>query len=164
MKNKIVIIAPHPDDETLGCGGTIMKKISEGYEVHIVVLTDGRNAFSSILNIEVDPTPEELKIIRANEIKDAANILGVPENNIYFLNFKDGEVEKHSIEVISNITKIFQDLNPVEIYCPSYKDANRDHRAAYKVVKEVIEEIDLKTNMFTYSIIQKYPNSRAYRN
>ena len=65
MKKKTVIVfAPHPDDETWGCGGSIAKKISEGFEVIVVILTDGRYAFSEIFGINSDPTPEELKEIR----------------------------------------------------------------------------------------------------
>ena len=48
--------APHPDDETWGCGGTVAKKISEGYEVLIMVLTDGRYAFQKMLGIESKTT------------------------------------------------------------------------------------------------------------
>ena len=85
MSKKIIIFAPHPDDETLGCGGTIAKRISEGYEVFVVVMTDGRYAFMNVLDIDSDPTPEELKEIRKEEVKRATGILGVPEENLVFL-------------------------------------------------------------------------------
>ena len=51
MNKRIVVFAPHPDDETLGTGGTIVRKLNEGYEVVIVVLTDGRYAFSTVLGV-----------------------------------------------------------------------------------------------------------------
>jgi len=69
MKKKIVVFAPHPDDETWGCGGTIAKKLREGYEILIVVMTDGRYAFKKVLGIDSDPTPEELKEIKKRRNK-----------------------------------------------------------------------------------------------
>ncbi|MEM2914808.1 MAG: PIG-L family deacetylase, partial [Candidatus Bathyarchaeia archaeon] len=64
MNKKVLIFAPHPDDETFGCGGTIAKRVSEGYEVFIIVMTDGRYAYLKLLGVESDPTPEELRETR----------------------------------------------------------------------------------------------------
>ena len=74
MKEKIIVFAPHPDDETLGCGGTIAKRIVEGYEVIIVIMTDGRHSYLEMLGIDKDPTPNELKEIRKEEVKRATRI------------------------------------------------------------------------------------------
>ena len=57
LEHNVIIFSPHPDDETLGCGGTIAKKVKEGYQVKIVFMTDGRNAFSKILKINSCPSP-----------------------------------------------------------------------------------------------------------
>ena len=51
MKKRIIVFAPHPDDETFGCGGVMAKRNSERYNVNIVVLTDGRHAYSTVLGI-----------------------------------------------------------------------------------------------------------------
>lgn len=78
MQNKsVVVFAPHPDDETLGCGGTIAKKVREGFNVYIVFITDGRNSHRNVLNIYENPSPEELKFIRRNEAIYATSILGI---------------------------------------------------------------------------------------
>ena len=53
---KILIIAAHPDDEVLGCGGTITRLVQEGKEVHILILTDGfssRTEFYTSKNVEL---------------------------------------------------------------------------------------------------------------
>ena len=74
MAKTTVIFAPHPDDEILACGGTIAKKVKEGQEVYIVIMTDGRNSHLNVLGIAVNPTPEEVAKIRKEEAKRAAHI------------------------------------------------------------------------------------------
>ena len=156
MKKKIVVFAPHPDDETWGCGGTIAKKIREGYEVQIVIMTDGRYAFQSVLGIDSDPTPEELKEIRREEVKRAVKILGVPEENMVFLDFVDGELENHENEAVEKVVKILNENDPAEIYIPYKKDGHPDHRATYRIVKNAIKKLGISTSVYQYSIGQKY--------
>ena len=82
MPKRVIVFAPHPDDETLGCGGTIAKKLREGYDVLIVFMTDGRNALSKLFNVCSNPTPLELREIRKEEAKKASKILGVEEEKL----------------------------------------------------------------------------------
>jgi len=159
MSKKIIVFAPHPDDETLGCGGTIAKRISEGYEVLIVVMTDGKYAFSKALGIDSDPSPEELIQIRKEEIKLATKKLGVREENIIFLDFEDGKLGENSKEAEEKVTKILKESCPEEVYFPYGKDDHIDHRAANRIVRNSIEKLDLQTSRYQYSICQRY--SRA---
>lgn len=150
------MFAPHPDDETWGCGGTIAKRISEGYEVSIVVMTDGRYAFLTMLGIDSDPTPEELKEIRKEEVKRATGILGVPEENLIFLNFVDGTLENNTEKAEEKVTEILSKNHPVEVYSPCKKDAHPDHRAAYRIVRNSIRKLGISAVTYQYSIGQKY--------
>jgi len=150
------VFAPHPDDETWGCGGTIAKRISEGYEVLIVVMTDGRYAFLKMLGIDSDPTPEELKEIRKEEVKRATGILGVPEENLIFLNFVDGTLENNTEKAEEKVTEILSKNHPVEVYFPYKNDGHPDHRAAYRVVRNSIGKLSVSTLTYQYSIGHKY--------
>lgn len=150
------MFAPHPDDETWGCGGTIAKRISEGYEVLIVVMTDGRYAFLTMLGIDSDPTPEELKEIRKEEVKRATGILGVPEENLIFLNFVDGTLENNTEKAEEKVTEILSKNHPVEVYSPCKKDAHPDHRATYRIVRNSIRKLGISAVTYQYSIGQKY--------
>jgi len=156
MSKKIIVFAPHPDDETLGCGGTIAKRISEGYEVLVVVMTDGRYAFMNVLDIESDPTPEELKEIRKEEVKRATEILGVPEENLIFLDFVDRTLETNEEKVEEKVAEILSKNRPVEVYSPYKNDGHPDHRAAYRIVKNSIRKSGISTLMYQYSITHKY--------
>jgi len=150
------VFAPHPDDETFGCGGTIVKRISEGYEVLIVIMTDGRYAFQNILGIDFDPTPEELKEIRKEEVKRATKILGVPEEDLIFLDFVDGSLESNKEKVEEKVTEIISKNCPVEVYFPYKKDCNPDHRAAYQILKNSIRKLGIFALAYQYSITHKY--------
>jgi LmbE family N-acetylglucosaminyl deacetylase len=153
---RIIVFAPHPDDETFGCGGTIAKRIAEGYEVLIVIMTDGRYAFLKILNIDSDPTPEELKDIRKEEVKRAAKILGVPEENLIFLEFEDGKLQDNMEEAERKVIEILKAHCPVEVYFPYRNDVHPDHRALYMIVKNAVAKLELLTKEYQYSIFQKY--------
>ncbi|MCW3986032.1 MAG: PIG-L family deacetylase [Candidatus Bathyarchaeota archaeon] len=156
-KEKIIVFAPHPDDETWGCGGTIAKRISEGYEVTIVVITDGRYAFSKVLGINSDPTPDELKEIRKEEVKRATRILGVPEEKLVFLDFEDGKLERNEMEAQEKVIEILRE-NPasVEVYFPYERDYHLDHRVTNRIVRKSIKKLGLHAMIYQYSIAQKY--------
>jgi len=156
VSKKIIVFAPHPDDETLGCGGTIAKRISEGYEVLVVVMTDGRYAFLNVLDIDSDPTPEELKEIRKEEVKRATEILGVPEENLIFLDFVDRTLETNEEKAVEKVAEILSKNRPVEVYFPYKNDGHPDHRAACRIVKNSVRKSGISTLMYQYSITHKY--------
>lgn len=156
MSKRIIVFAPHPDDETVGCGGTIAKKISEGYDVLIVVMTDGKHAFSKVLGINSDPSPEQLKEIRTEETKKATKILGVPEENIIFLDFEDGKLEENAEKAEERVTQILKQFRPEEVYFSSEKDCHEDHRATSRIVRNAIKKLGLSTLEYRYSIAQRF--------
>lgn len=156
MASKIIVFAPHPDDETLGCGGTIAKKMSKGYEVLVVVMTDGKNSFAELLGIYSDPTPEEVKEIRKEEIRKATSRLGVPERNLLFLDFEDGRLCDYEAVAEEKVADILSDYSPLQVFFPYFKDFNIDHKATNRVVRKAIEKQNLRTTKYQYSIAQRY--------
>jgi LmbE family N-acetylglucosaminyl deacetylase len=156
LKENIVVFAPHPDDETFGCGGTIVKKLREGYEVFIVVMTDGRHAFLNVLGVKSDPSPIELKAIRKEEVLRAAKILGVTSENLLFFDFEDTTLGEHETEAEKKVLDVLRQYSPVEVYFPCEKDANIDHQAANRIIRGSIEKLGLSTCQYKYSIIQKF--------
>jgi len=160
MNKRTIVFAPHPDDETLGCGGTIAKRISEAYDVLIVVMTDGRHAFYRSLGMNSNPSPEELRLIRIEEMVRAAEILGVSEENIILLNFEDGTLEKNSKEAEERVTHIISETRPTEVFIPYEKDHHTDHRATNRIVRGSIKRLGLPISEYQYSIYQKYSRIR----
>lgn len=150
-----IFFAPHPDDETLGCGGTIAKRIAEGYRVYVVVLTDGRYAFSRVLNITTHPTPEEVKEIRKEEVTEAVTFLGVPKSNLFLFDFEDCGLSNHEAEVEQAVGSFLESHYPDEVYFPMKRDWHPDHQAANRIIMRVLRERNLANRAFQYSITHR---------
>lgn len=160
MNKRIVVFAPHADDEIFGCGGTIAKKLSDGYEIAVVYMTDGRHAFSKVFNINSEPTPDELREIRKDEARRAASIVGLQEENLIFLDFEDGALEQKTVEAQEHVIRILSKNQPVEVYFPYEKDIHPDHRATNRIVRNSIYKLGLAAVKYQYSIMQRYSRFR----
>ena len=88
---KIVIFAPHEDDETLGCAGYIQQALAAGASVHVVLMTNGEYPEWSVLLVEKKfPRPKayiDLGYMRQHETLASMNLLGLPENEVTFLGY-----------------------------------------------------------------------------
>lgn len=156
MKKIILVFSPHPDDETLGCGGTIAKKISENWDIYVVILTDGRFSHLIAQGIIKDPSPEEVRQIRKNEVINALSILGVPIQNISFLDIIDGTLRKEYDAIKPEITKIILKYKPDEVYVPYRYDSHSDHIITNNLVYNTITDLDIYCKIFEYSITNKH--------
>ena len=113
----VLIIAPHPDDEVLGCGGTIAKRASQGHNVYVCVVTKG-----------VEPLFHEKDVeqVRA-ECREADRILGVKET--FFLDYPAVRLEEvPRYQLNSGILKAIQSVSPDEVYLPHRGDMQMDHK------------------------------------
>lgn len=156
MKDRrIIVFSPHPDDETLGCGGTIARRSNEGYEVVVVVMTDGRHALRPF-HIESDPTPEELARIRKDELNKAMRALTGNEEHPVFLDFEDGTLCQRKQEGERRVLEILMDPPVSEVYCTCRKDVTLDHQAASEIIRNSIKKANLRTDYYEYLVWRKY--------
>jgi LmbE family N-acetylglucosaminyl deacetylase len=147
----MIVFAPHPDDETLACGGTIVKKIGEGFDVYVVVMTDGRHSHDVTLGL-AEPSPQTIAKIRATEFKEATRVLGVNPSNLILLGFEDGKLREHMSEARERTVRILHEVRPVEIYVPHRDDANEDHRTTHEIVAGSVREAHLRSKTYEYSV------------
>ncbi|MFP5375280.1 MAG: PIG-L deacetylase family protein [Acidimicrobiia bacterium] len=124
-----VVVAPHPDDETLGCGATIARKRAAGTDVSVVVVTDGRYSHRSQVI-----SPDELAAIRADEARAACAVLGVDAGALHLLGFEEGTVAARREEVSRRIAEIVDDARPDEVLTTYRRDWHVDHRAVSAAV------------------------------
>jgi LmbE family N-acetylglucosaminyl deacetylase len=155
-KGSVIVFSPHPDDETFGCGGTIARRISEGFEVSIVELTDGRFSLR-MYGILSDPTPEEMKKVRRREVQNVTKILGVKEQNLVFLDFEDGSLTLNEISAEAKISSIFRHMQPSEVFFPSSKDVHPDHQVTNRLVRSAIAKSGKIMSKYEYSINSSFP-------
>jgi LmbE family N-acetylglucosaminyl deacetylase len=152
MQKTLVVFAPHPDDETLACGGTMVINTELGNAVHIVFMTDGRYSHRHTLGIETYPTPEDVKSIRREEAGKVARILGVKGANLTFLEYEDGTLGSHIEAAAEKVQGILKTIKPDLIYFPARFDRHRDHKATNIIVKHSIRILVPQPELFQYVI------------
>jgi len=156
MEKRVIVFAPHPDDETLGCGGTIAKKLNEGYDVSVVFVTDGRYSLAEI-GIFAGPAPFEMKVIRREEAMRAMKILGLQEKNLFFLDFEDKTLEKNERLVQERVVEILKDVSPAEVFFPQENEYNIDHRVTNMMIRRALKALDLYPIEYQYIIAWSFP-------
>ena len=122
---KILVVSPHPDDESLGCGGTLRKHVVEGDKVHIIFLTSGEKGGHG------KPLHETAKI-REQEAKEAARILGISQ--VEFWREPDSKF-RVSERTIKKLQVKLKEWKPEVIYVTHDKEMHPEHRAAARLVQ-----------------------------
>lgn len=137
MKN-IIVVSAHPDDETLGAGGTILKHVNNGDKVYWLIVT---NVFES------QGFSKERVESRHEEIKKVEKLLGI--TNTFFLNYPTMTLSSSSlIKMVPEISEIFTKVEPEVIYTLNRSDAHSDHRIIFDAVMAC-------TKSFRYPFIKK---------
>jgi len=114
---KILVVAPHPDDEILGCGGTIIKNIKAGNEVYVCVVTKG---FPPLFNAERTEQNRQDTIA-------CHKVIGIKET--FFLDFPSTRLETVERSVFNGkILEVVRKLVPDEVYIPHWGDMQKDHQ------------------------------------
>jgi LmbE family N-acetylglucosaminyl deacetylase len=137
-KNNIIIIAPHPDDETLGCGGTILKHKAKGDNVACIFVTNifENQGFSS-----------EKVQERQNEIEKVSKAYNF--DKVFKLNYSTTSLDSNSLlKLIPDISKIFNEFMPTVVYLPNYSDVHSDHKIVFDAAYSC-------TKSFRYPFIKK---------
>ena len=124
LAGRVLVVAPHPDDETLGCGGTILRTTDAGGTVDIAFATDGSRSHSRFMDTE------ELAALRRTEAVAAAAVLGVGPGRLHFLGLADGGLADHHDAAAAALTALVTDLRPDHVLVPSRHDSQQDHLAA----------------------------------
>jgi LmbE family N-acetylglucosaminyl deacetylase len=118
--NKVLVVAPHPDDEVLGCGGVICRHVARGDDVYVVVVSKGA----------ADLFPPAL-VEQVRQETAAANIL-IGTKRVFFLDFPAPRLD---IVPASSLADALKDLvvqiQPATLYLPHHGDLHGDHKAVY---------------------------------
>jgi LmbE family N-acetylglucosaminyl deacetylase len=143
-----IVFAPHPDDETLGCGGTIIKKRRTGADVKIVFMTDGSYSPDDLMSAD------ELRSIRLNEALAASRLLGIDGGDVVFLEFEVGKLGENLDSAINRVTEILLKQPSREIFIPYYKDKHLllDHVATNRIVVSALQVLGRKAIIYEYPI------------
>lgn len=141
-----LIVAPHQDDETLGCGGVIALKRRAGQPVTILFLMDGRRSHARLID------PDELSRLRHQEALEAAAQLGVDAVDVRFLDFPEGSLKQHVEEATGKIEAVLQELRPAEVFVTATDEPHKDHAAAGVAAIAAARRCGLDLELYEYPI------------
>lgn len=122
--SKVLIVAVHPDDETLGCGGTILKHKSEGDEVYWLIITDISEA-QGFNSVQVEKRQKEISRVAELYNFDEVFNLGLAPKNLEHLPMED---------FVSRISAIFRNVKPSIVYIPNRSDIHTDHQVSFRAL------------------------------
>ncbi len=118
--SNILIIGPHPDDQELGMGGTILRLAQQGHNLLVLDMTNG------------EPTPHGSPEIRQREAAAAAKILGVPRR---LLGLTNRQVE-HNLASRHAVAGVIREHQASIVFLPYFEDAHPDHVATTRIVED----------------------------
>lgn len=133
-----LVVAPHPDDETLGCGGAIALLRSLNCDVQVLVISDGTLSHP---RSQKYPAPA-LRALRFGETLLALEVLGVDANDVTFLGLPDGSIiTQNSPEIISTVSTYLNEVQPQIIFLPWRYDPHPDHRATWNLIHTALKGV-----------------------
>jgi N-acetylglucosamine malate deacetylase 1 len=147
-----VVVAPHQDDESLGCGGIIARKRNEGVPVHVIFITDGSASHPGHPRI----TAPQLAVLRRNEAMQALACLGVERTAVHFLEEPDGTLNVITPErraaLVARLAGLIASLCPGEIFLPCQPDGSSEHDATFDFVVEATLRTGLRPDVWEYPV------------
>jgi N-acetylglucosamine malate deacetylase 1 len=154
LTGRIVIVAPHMDDEALACGGLIAKLPQED-KVHIIYVTDGMKSPAPILPGR-DKILPDLGKIRMQESIEAMKLLGIPEQNLHFLCLPEAKLKK----LLSSLKNLLRDkittIAPEKIFVPFRYDRHPDHLAVNHAVVSELEQGTIRAELIEYFVYYRW--------
>ncbi|NLK51844.1 MAG: PIG-L family deacetylase [Syntrophomonadaceae bacterium] len=126
MKQRVLVFSPHPDDDLIGCGGSIAKHIGQGDLVTVVYMTSGEAG-------SLHYSKSDLARIREAEAAKAAAVLGLTD--LIFFQRPDGYLN-YNRENLIPIINLIREKQPNLVYLPHKNDLHKDHIRTYELVME----------------------------
>ena len=148
----VVVLAPHMDDETIGCGGTLALHAQRGARITVVFLTDGRHGSSKLATLgghERALRQQELIETRKREAQRALGRLGIAD--MICLEVEDGTLQSCP-DAAQKLAQILAERRPQLVYLPFYLEEHADHRAASRVLLEAAAGTRLDFHCVGYEV------------
>jgi LmbE family N-acetylglucosaminyl deacetylase len=143
-KGSVLVLAPHPDDETLACGGAIALHAAQGDPVTVVIATDGAAG-----DPEAHYSGSEYPALRQAESRSAAQILGV--TSLQFWGYPDGKLAE-AADLTDRLAEVIRDIQPALLYRPSTLEVHPDHSSLAAAVDRALESYRGRVAAYAYEI------------
>jgi len=131
----VLVVAPHPDDEVIGCGGLIARLSAEGHTPHIIVMTGGEGSHRGCCNV----SPFAIISARRELTRNALQILGVPSENIHELDFPDSGISAEHPQT-GKLRRLIAQIEPQSVFVPHWGEGWPDHVRTAEIVKSIVPQ------------------------
>ncbi|MDB6162706.1 MAG: putative LmbE-like protein, partial [Xanthomonadaceae bacterium] len=157
--DRLLVFAPHPDDESLACGGLIQRALASGAQVHVVIATNG----------DSNPWPQRWSerrwrldtdaitrwaALRTGEARAALRTLGVAEDNVEFLQWRDQGLTARLVHdgetSVAQLRALLRQHKPTCIAMPSVLDSHPDHSALAILLKAALRAEGSTARLLSY--------------
>ncbi|NGZ05719.1 MAG: methyltransferase domain-containing protein [Magnetococcales bacterium] len=145
ISGPVLVLSPHPDDELIGCGGTLLRLLQAGVSVHVLQMTDGGEAMA-LRHV----SPEERRTVRLREAEEVAKIMGVTLHcwNIPGNGLQDDDATRQALHTL------FTAVRPNTLFIPFMEDPHPDHRMAALLARHALNmmDSDRSIQIFCYEV------------
>jgi spore coat protein SA len=149
LKRSAVVFTPHFDDETLGCGGTIIRKKQAGADIKIAFLADGSKSHQGLIPVE------QLRTMRETEAVDAAKAMGLRAEDVFCLRFEESILIQQIDKAVARVTELLRQLQPEQVFMPYVGEPPQwslDHIATTQIVSRALSAYVGKVTIYEYPI------------
>lgn len=149
---RVLVLAPHMDDETIGCGGAIALHVAAGASVRVAFLTDGRRGSRDLGGLDGDARrsrERELVATRKQEARRALETLGVED--VVFFDAEDGRLAEDA-SVAPSLRQALAEYGPEIVYLPCFLEQHPDHAAVSSALLSATRGSELSFQCFAYEV------------
>lgn len=147
LSGPMLIVAPHADDETLGCAAVMLRARQAGRRVRVVIVSDGSRSIQSALI-----SPQQLAALRVREAVEAVGVLGLSAEDVSFLEFPDSRLADNTPAIAEALLGHILSLAPAELYVPYGVDGHQDHRAVAAAVDLLAKAGEIVCPVYEYPV------------
>lgn len=133
LERPAIVLAPHPDDETLGCGGLIARKRDRGIPVTVVFMTDGAQSHANLVDAD------ELAARRRHEAAAACAVLGVEPSAINHLDIRDGALSASAAHATELLSPLLDTARGHQLIVPHPDESPLDHQATFHIADQALK-------------------------
>jgi LmbE family N-acetylglucosaminyl deacetylase len=144
---RIIIIAPHPDDEVIGIGGFLLQQQNNETEIFIIYLTDGEGSLPNI-------SPEKISKNRIKLSETVLNEIHIPMTKVRRMHLPDGNVPHENDNAfqiaVEDLSNVIAEIRPDAVFVSYIYDMHEDHVAAFQIVREVLKSREQICDLYGY--------------
>ncbi len=147
QEKRVLVLSPHPDDDIVGCGGSLHILHQRGAEITVAYMTDGRKG-------NPEYSEDDLVFRRKEEAKKAADIIGV--DRLIFLSNRDSELSSHA-KSVEELFKVIREVRPEAVFLPFMLDNHPDHVATNELFVRASKDYTASMTCYAYEIWTPLP-------